>query len=628
MAVADKPTALPLAELRRAIFEAVTGVDPLRGFEGTDDGPARDAEDGKHAQPHQAAQEDETPAARRATTKPEKREAQAVQVNTAKATLPTTSTPRSTTTLEAPAQGTETTQTLGLPTKFGKPPLSRSGRTARVPSGPSPAPPFPDKEYREALWGKASGVVVEPELGGVDALSNIPEAIRDALRSGDIKNARTALLEFVGKVTAPDATNEAAFALAWCHVKLGADRAAFDCAAEISSRGTSLDWVWDKRVRALGVLNKFNSMSSEERGGPIPSDIENELMLLSSRRLGNGKIDFELSRYLFTLTNFHFFHQIKHVHSVSMRKIEEFCATHGINPEVARKMKSEEAQFEIVDPVFARECTLDIEDLIGNAILGCPRVVKPPAAVPGYSIDGRDFVDAVLYINLAHRKDRRDIVDEHLKALFAPEKVERVDAVRVSERPRWGSASSHIKALERAEDESSWNAVLICEDDVDFGDLTGEVLGRHLGVALAAAAHDAPRGQWDVLMLGGFFAHLEEVACCPNIKRTRFATSSHCYLISRRCFRKLRDQFARGIAVDLQNDLIWCELQNRGHWYVLDPVPAGQRESWSDMTHQSVSMSGPTSGLDSEREPWTMKMRTGGLHCFNRAGSWAGRQVS
>ena len=86
----------------------------------------------------------------------------------------------------------------------------------------------------------------------------------------------------------------------------------------------------------------------------------------------------------------------------------------------------------------------------------------------------------------------------------------------------------------------------------------------------------------------------------------------------------MRDQLAYGIATDVQNDLVWCELQNSGHWYVVDPVLAGQRESWSDMTHQQVSMSG-SSDDDIEtrlRGHWINKMQTGALHCFNRAGAW------
>ena len=661
--------ALPLHALRRALFTWLTGVDPVVGLDAHARGAASNeaatsraksplvaehlaaalaqlSEDGEkdawHAAeaktsvasnaPKPAPAPAPTPATASTTATTSQHQPQPApppppqqQQEEEKPTEkePTPSPPTNT------ARHENGSPAMSLPASFTKPARKRrKPEPDDIANLASPSPPFPSEAQQQRLWGASSGTVIAPpvlgELGKAGAGDQLPSAVLEALRAGKLAEAEKALKSLSSASLSLVACGQAAFALAWCLAHRCAPDSDFDKPMNLAEASDDLDWRMKARVKVLRVLSRLGRKDGK-LGDKVPDSVAHELMAASSRLdESTNAMDYELSRYMFTATNLNFFHQVKHVHRGSLNIITEFCRKSNIDVEMARQVKSQEAQFDIVDPLFAEKCKLKLSDLLGNAFLGIPRTVMSPLAVPGYDVDGRSIVDAVLYINLAHRTDRRDVVDAHLKGLFDASKVHRIDAVRVPERPRWGSASSHIKALELAEDESAWNAVMICEDDVDFGEIDGATLGRHIGLAVAAAARDAPGGRWDVLMLGGFFAHLEEVSCCPFVKRTHFATSSHCYLIARRCYRKLRDQLAYGIATDVQNDLVWCELQNSGHWYVVDPVLAGQRESWSDMTHQQVSMSG-SSDDDIEtrlRGHWINKMQTGALHCFNRAGAW------
>jgi GR25 family glycosyltransferase involved in LPS biosynthesis len=79
-----------------------------------------------------------------------------------------------------------------------------------------------------------------------------------------------------------------------------------------------------------------------------------------------------------------------------------------------------------------------------------------------------DTIDAILYINLAHRQDRNASLVANLKRYnFDMEKVHRIDATLYEMCGHIGCAMSHIKALKYAI-EKGWGTVLILEDDFAF----------------------------------------------------------------------------------------------------------------------------------------------------------------
>ena len=77
------------------------------------------------------------------------------------------------------------------------------------------------------------------------------------------------------------------------------------------------------------------------------------------------------------------------------------------------------------------------------------------------------MIDAILYINLAHRTDRNEhILHEIHKLCTDDSKIHRIDAIK-RENGAFGCGLSHIKALEYAL-EHEWKTVLIVEDDFTF----------------------------------------------------------------------------------------------------------------------------------------------------------------
>ena len=125
-----------------------------------------------------------------------------------------------------------------------------------------------------------------------------------------------------------------------------------------------------------------------------------------------------------------------------------------------------------------------------------------------------DLIDAVLVINLEHRTDRWERIQQHTKNLIPQEKLHRVSAVLGKEvegagtkpwfrgRRRdaaWagkaGCTLSHRKALETIV-HSDWKTVLILEDDIEFiSDF--EKLSSNLANTLSAQSDD-----WDICYLG------------------------------------------------------------------------------------------------------------------------------
>lgn len=91
-------------------------------------------------------------------------------------------------------------------------------------------------------------------------------------------------------------------------------------------------------------------------------------------------------------------------------------------------------------------------------------------------------VDAILYINLAHRQDRRRQIEETIASIrFLTNHVERIDAVRHVHGGK-GCGLSHLKAFERIL-ESSWETVLILEDDAEL-DMNPRTFAQKLKQAL------------------------------------------------------------------------------------------------------------------------------------------------
>lgn len=198
-------------------------------------------------------------------------------------------------------------------------------------------------------------------------------------------------------------------------------------------------------------------------------------------------------------------------------------------------------------------------------------------------------MDHVIYINLAHRTDRREHIEQQLNNWGVS--YERMEAVH-HEVGYLGCAQSHIRCLERAISEG-WDSVCIVEDDMYITD----VLAFKSSITTFLSTHQA----WDVLLLGGNVGppYLKE----SGARRVMNAQTTTAYVVQQHYYETLLHNFTQGLSLSLvypsrghRIDMYWKRLQRQGQWYILDPLTVIQREGYSDIertttNYQSIMLS-------------------------------------
>lgn len=187
-----------------------------------------------------------------------------------------------------------------------------------------------------------------------------------------------------------------------------------------------------------------------------------------------------------------------------------------------------------------------------------------------------EFVDKVVYINLAKRTDR----NEHMKRVTSVfgDKVIRFEAI---ESPGYvGCTLSHIGVIELAV-KNQWKNVLILEDDAEWNEF--DINYKKLE-ALAC-------NPYDVIMLGGVAVYKH-----PNDKLISAQTAT-AYLVDSSYYYKLISTFEEGLKLLKQtgkdemyaNDQYWKKYQSADNWYILsEPCMVYQRPDYSDILNTFV----------------------------------------
>ena len=193
-------------------------------------------------------------------------------------------------------------------------------------------------------------------------------------------------------------------------------------------------------------------------------------------------------------------------------------------------------------------------------------------------------IDAILYINLAHRTDRKEHVIHEIHKICADDsKIHRIDAI-LTEPGALGCGLSHIKALEYAMAHPEWKTILILEDDFTFhGEDTA---------SLSTALHTLltfPKMEIGLLSYNHSVLRYEDTS--PSIKRVLYSqtTSSYCIRSSyvptllQNMRESTMDMIIRGKTHENCVDIYWTSLQPRGHWYALFPAIGYQYDNYSDI---------------------------------------------
>lgn len=197
-----------------------------------------------------------------------------------------------------------------------------------------------------------------------------------------------------------------------------------------------------------------------------------------------------------------------------------------------------------------------------------------------------DLINHCLYINLEHREDRRNhINNQFYNILNIP--IERFNAIQ-HKKGAIGCSLSHIKCLQLAK-ERNWEYVMIVEDDIQF--LQPDVFKKNLNGFLERNI------EFDVLLLAGnnFQPYHVINKYCARIFNCQTTTG---YIVKKHYYDTLINNIKQSVLLLLKEphksyfyaiDIWWKQLQRRDTWYLLLPITIIQMESYSDIEKRNTN---------------------------------------
>ena len=145
----------------------------------------------------------------------------------------------------------------------------------------------------------------------------------------------------------------------------------------------------------------------------------------------------------------------------------------------------------------------------------------------------------VMYINLSERSDKNEKVIKNLLAKgFLNEKIERIDAVKVSDLGTLGCVKSHIIALTNHMIFGDEEYLLVLEDDFRFT-ISNSTFLEYLLMLKATLDFDV----WQISATDPIFYKLSDSAELNNIYRVIKANSTAAYLVKKSYIPKMLKYF-------------------------------------------------------------------------------------
>lgn len=183
-----------------------------------------------------------------------------------------------------------------------------------------------------------------------------------------------------------------------------------------------------------------------------------------------------------------------------------------------------------------------------------------------------DALDAIIYINLENRQDRKDLLLKELDKLNIPkEKIFKISGVYMPKNGHKGCIQSHILALNLSK-LNNWNNVLILEDDAELNVIPDEFKNNLRNILKYLESKE-----WDIIMLATAHSTKEDIK--NNIVKIKSATTSSAYIINKNYINKILDLFNHSNNM-MDNDKwttkghekyaldqMWMELQQKDNWY-------------------------------------------------------------
>ena len=195
-------------------------------------------------------------------------------------------------------------------------------------------------------------------------------------------------------------------------------------------------------------------------------------------------------------------------------------------------------------------------------------------------------IDAIFYINLESRPDRRDHFLKEIQHLTTDlSNVHRINAV-YDKNGALGCTQSHIKALEAFLANPSWKTCLIFEDDFTFQNRTPSD-------ALKSFFTEFP--DFDCVNLGvGRFGLRYSDTANSKIKHALSVQTASGYGVSKAFaprllenFRESKEKLIETAIADLYcHDQYWKRLQPTSKWYLFFPALGHQYANYSDINQK------------------------------------------
>jgi len=193
-----------------------------------------------------------------------------------------------------------------------------------------------------------------------------------------------------------------------------------------------------------------------------------------------------------------------------------------------------------------------------------------------------DFFEEIYCINLDHRKDRWKESLVEFEKLGIKDKVQRFSAVSRTD-GRIGVIKSNLEIVKMAKKKGHKN-VLVFEDDVKFVNNPIE--------NLSLAIEQLKDKDWELFYLGAN-THEKLIKIEPNLIRLRNAFSVHAMAYNQSIYNKFIN-YGNSVGEKLVHHLyildVWLSsvVQTNNKSYMVNPLIATQRESYSDIEKQVV----------------------------------------
>jgi GR25 family glycosyltransferase involved in LPS biosynthesis len=181
-------------------------------------------------------------------------------------------------------------------------------------------------------------------------------------------------------------------------------------------------------------------------------------------------------------------------------------------------------------------------------------------------------------VNLESRPDRWRQTVEEFKKLGPDYTLNRFNAIRNTRNPELGCATSFLTLIQMAKDQNM-PAILVGEDDIMLYSKSAEMWEK--------AISELP-DNWDVLS-GGTYIIKNRMKVSSTLYKVNNITCMHYICIRNTCYDKILSYFKNNMGKQAIDRFIGeLSQQKKINVYLVWPMIAGQRPSYSNLEHKNV----------------------------------------